>query len=485
VLLALAGFAWFLGTLGGSSVGVVAMVGTTLLTLHRGPLLHAVVGYPNGQASDRLGFLAMLMGYAYAATVGVARNDVVTIVVVSLVLAATIRGYASAAGPERRARMTALVAAVTLSLPLAGGSAERLARAGQEVEQAVLWAYEAAIVLVAIILLVDLLFGQWARETVTRLVVDLGEGSESGTVQARLARALGDQSLSIAYWVPEANGYVDEGGTPVTLPQAGSGKAVTEMEQQGERIGVLVHEASVSEEPGLVEAVASAAKIALSNVRLRAEVRRQVAELDASRRRILEAGDAQRQRLQQELRAGAGQRLEEVRELLNLALEEARSASDRLEAPGLEDALREARAAQVELQELAAGIHPVLLTEGGLGSALSSLAERALVPVRMVVSTQRLPAAVETAIYFLCSEALTNVAKYARASRVDIEVMAETNVAAVLVADDGVGGADPAAGSGLAGIADRIEALGGRLVVDSSAGNGTRLRAEIPTGAAP
>jgi len=150
---------------------------------------------------------------------------------------------------------------------------------------------------------------------------------------------------------------------------------------------------------------------------------------------------------------------------------------------GLENARRELDAAQAEVQELAAGIHPAVLTARGFGAALSCLAERAPVPVRLVVPPQRLPAVIETAVYFICSEALTNVGKYAHASRVDVVVRAQGDLVTVLIADDGAGGADPSAGSGLRGVADRVEAVGGRFLVDSPAGRGTRLLAEIPAAA--
>jgi signal transduction histidine kinase len=480
-LIALSGVTWFLGTLAGSRTGAIAALGVALLTLHRGPLFHAIVSYPSGRTPDRVGFFAVLLGYAYAATVALARNNVVTIVVVSLVLVTTVRGYARASGPERRARVVAILAAVAVALPLAFGSIERLRGTEPNLEQAVLWGYEVALVLIAVGFLLDLLRGRWAQAAVTRLVVDLGEDSDTGTLRARLAHALGDRSLTIAYWLPETNGYVDERGDPVAPPDAGSGRAVTLIEQQGERIGALVHEASVLDDPDLIDAVALAAKIAITNTHLRAEVRRQVAELDASRRRILEAGDAQRRRLQQELSVGVEKRLEDVRELLERALREAHSAPDRPGTEGLEDTERELNQTQVEVQELAAGIHPPLLSERGLGPALSSLAQRAPCPVRLVVPPRRLPALIETTVYFVCSEALTNVAKYARASRVDVEVRSVGDMVTVLIADDGVGGADLEGGSGLLGLADRIEALGGRLIVESPAGEGTRLRADIPT----
>ena len=483
LLVALTGFAWFLGTLAGSRIGGAATLGAALLFVHRGPLCHAIIGYPRGRALDRLSLVVVAAVYVYAAAAPIARNDGVTIAVTFLVLAATIRGYALAAGSGRRARVTAIAAATALAVPLAGGAVARLIGAGPGVEQAVPWGYEAVLVLIAAGFLADIARGRWTQAVVTRLVVDLGEGTGTGMLQARLAHALGDRSLVIAYWLPEASGYVDESGNPVVLPGAGSGMAVTVIERQGERIAALVHDAAVLDDPGLMDAVASAARIALSNVQLRARVRRQVAELDASRRRVLEAGDAQRRRLQQELRAGAGERLTEVGELVDLGLQGAHAAADGSVAARLEDARRALDAAQAELQELAAGIHPAMLTERGFGLALSCLAERAPVPVRLAVPPQRLPAAIETAVYFICSEALTNVGKYAHASQADIVVGADGDLVTVLVADDGVGGADPSAGSGLKGLADRLEALGGRFRVESPAGGGTRLLAEIPAAA--
>ena len=171
----------------------------------------------------------------------------------------------------------------------------------------------------------------------------------------------------------------------------------------------------------------------------------------------------------------------EVEELVDLGVGSARAAGDRAVTARLEDARRELDAARTELQELAAGIHPAVLTERGLGPALSCLAGRAPVLVRLAVPPQRLPAIIETAVYFICSEALTNVGKYAQASRVDVAVRADADLVTVLIADDdGVGGADrrpdPVSGAWRTG----FEALGGQFLVDSPAGRGTRLLAEIP-----
>ena len=424
-----------------------------------------------------MSLVVVTLGYAYAAIVPIARNSVATIIVVLLVLATTIRGYFVAAGPDRHSRTAAIAASALLTLALAGGSVVRLSGAYSNIEQTVLWGYEAVLILIAVGLLADLLRGRWAQAAVTKLIVDLGEPSESGTLASRLAHDLGDPSLSIAYWLPEANVYVDQGGKPLVIPDSGSGRAVTVIEDRGERIAALVHDSAVLDEPDLVNAVASAARIAVSNVRLQADVRRQVADLDASRRRILQAGDAQRRRLQQELRECAAGRLGHVRELLTLVRQD--TGVNGLAAMSLEDAERELQMAEVELQELASGIHPTVLTEQGLGAALSFLADRAPVPVRLVVSPGRLPAALEAAVYFTSSEALADVAKHAHASRVTVEVARGEREISITIADDGVGGAD-SAGSGLRGIADRVEAVGGRLNVTSPIGAGTCLVAEIP-----
>ena len=477
-LLALTGFAWFLGTLAGSRIGAVAALGAALPVVHRGPLCHAIIGYPGGRPLSRLSMIVVAAVYVYATVVPLAGDDVVTIVVALAVLAATIWGYALAAGPDRRARVTAVAAAAVLAIPLAGGSVARLLGAGAE--QVVVWGYEAVLVLIAAGFVADLLWGRWAQAAVTKLVVDLGGDSEAGTLRTRLAHALGDRSLAIGYWLPEANGYADERGNRVELPDAGSGRAVTVVEYDGERVAALVHDAALLGDPGLAESVAQAARIALSNVRLRADAQRRVTELAASRRRILEARDTQRRRLQQQLQASAGRHLTGVRELLALAVREARVSGDQAAAGGLADTGKELAEAEAELRELAAGIHPPLLTERGLGPALASLAERSPVPVQLAAPSGRLPAVVETAVYFACSEALANVAKHARATYVDVQVRLDGDLVAVLIADDGTGGADPSSGSGLKGIADRVEALGGRLRVQSPAGRGTRLLAKIP-----
>jgi signal transduction histidine kinase len=477
-LLTLTGFAWFLGTFARSDIAGVAALGAAVLTFHRGLLFHAIVTYPSGRLSgSRLVSAAVALGYAYAVIVPVAQGNVATIIMVFLVLAAAGAGYVRAAGPERQARLAAVAAAAVIAVPLGVGSVVPLL-GSDTYAGPVLWGYEAAMILIAIGFLVDLRYGRWGQAAVTKLVVDLGQPGESGTLTARLARALGDPRLVMAYWVPEANGYFDEAGIPVVLPGPETGRAVTVIERRGERVAALVHDAALLQEPGLVDGVAAAAAMAVSNVRLRADVRRQVAELESSRRRLVQARDAQRQGLQQELAEGVAQRLRLVRDLLAPARRAGIATAN--DPGGLRDVVRELDLAEAELQELAAGIHPALLTSQGLGPALALLAGRSPVPVRLSVLPERLPAFLEAAVYFTCSEALANVAKYAHASGVSIEVARGGRAVRVVVADDGVGGADLVRGSGLVGLKDRAEALGGRLMVTSPADAGTTIQVLIP-----
>jgi PAS domain S-box-containing protein len=214
--------------------------------------------------------------------------------------------------------------------------------------------------------------------------------------------------------------------------------------------------------------------------RLNAELHARLEELAASRSRIVTAGDVERRRLERNLHDGAQQRLV----TLSLAL---RVAQTKLESDpaaaraALAEAGDELALALDELRELARGLHPAVLSERGLRAALETIAGRAPLPVEIAgVPDGRLPEPVEAAAYYLVAEALTNVAKYAQASRVQVRVAARDSGVVVEVADDGVGGADPSAGSGLRGLADRVEALGGSLEVVSPEGGGTALRAEIP-----
>ncbi len=478
VLLAAAGFTWFLGTFAGSSESAYADFGSVFLTLHRGPLVHALLAYPSGRVRGWSERAAIAVSYVLAAVADAGKTPEATIFVACLVLAVAARRYIASAGPERRARLLAAAAAAAFSAVLLVSGVTRLAGAGGSVDRGVLWAYQVALVLIGAGLLIDLLLGRWTLATVTGLIVDLGELGETGPLRDRLAGALGDPSLVVGYRLPERDAYVDDRGREVELPEPGSDRTVTIVRDRGEPVAALVHDAGALSDPDLVDSVAAAARIAVANARLQAEVRRQVAELEASRRRIVEAADAQRRRLERELREGAEQRLAEVRALLD---EAGRGAGDGSPfAAMLTETRAELERAQSELSEFARGIHPRTLTDGGLPLALTDLAGRAAVPVELSVADGRFPPPVEAAAYFVCSEALANIGKYAQASRAAIDVDSRDGKLVVSVSDDGRGGASLDAGSGLRGLVDRVEALGGRLNVESPPGEGTLLVAELP-----
>jgi signal transduction histidine kinase len=324
-----------------------------------------------------------------------------------------------------------------------------------------------------------LLFGRTARSAVADLVVEL-ERTPPGHVREALARTLGDPTLELALWLPERACYADADGRPIDVPSSTPDRAVTVLGPAESPVAALLHDPALLERRGLLEAAAAAARLALENERLQAELRAQLAELRASRARIVAAGDEERRRLERNLHDGAQQRLLS----LGLALQLARGHLG-AEANGASELLAEAedelRAALDELRELARGIHPAILTDQGLEAAVRSLAERSAVPVTIAaVPEERLDEPVEAAAYFLVSESLANVAKYAHASAVRVSIVRRDGHALVDVEDDGVGGADPARGSGLRGLSDRVHALDGSLCVESPRGTGTRIHAEIP-----
>jgi signal transduction histidine kinase len=202
-------------------------------------------------------------------------------------------------------------------------------------------------------------------------------------------------------------------------------------------------------------------------------------ELAASRARIVEAGDDARRRLERDLHDGAQQRLVAVS--LSMRMARSRLEKDPVEAARLLDQAGEQLSQGLEqLRELARGIHPAVLTDRGLQPSLESLASRAPFPVELEAPDERFAQPVEVAVHYLVSEALTNAAKHAGASAATVTVRSDDGILVAEIADDGRGGADPAAGTGLRGLADRVEALGGRLRVESAAGRGTRVRAELP-----
>jgi signal transduction histidine kinase len=309
---------------------------------------------------------------------------------------------------------------------------------------------------------------------VSKLIARLGQVPGEEALRTALAEALGDPSLRLAYWLPDAERFVDAAGRPFPMPERGW----TAVELHGRRVAAIVHDPALDEEPQLVRTAGAAAALALENQRLSAELRARIEDLRASRARIVEAGDAERHRLERDLHDGAQSRLVALAMKLRMAR---RRAEDRPDVTAiLDESSVELQASLDELRELARGIHPAVLTDRGLGPALEMLASRAPVPVDVAGDVDDLPPAVATAVYFVVSEGLTNVAKYARARHATVTVSRDDNRVVAEVADDGVGGADLARGSGLRGLVDRVAALDGSLELHSPPESGTRLRAEFP-----
>jgi signal transduction histidine kinase len=319
-----------------------------------------------------------------------------------------------------------------------------------------------------------------ARAAVAGLVVELGDREVATDLRQALSRALGDPSLDVVYWFPAGARYVDSDGRPVELPPRQSDRMTTVVERSGQPIAALVHDPALQENAQLIDSVCAAAAMTLENQRLQAELRARLAELQASRARLVDATEAERTRIERDLHDGTQQRL--VSLAMSLGLLDTKLPADPQAAKPIAQEARHALAVALEeLRELSHGIHPAVLTERGLVAALEELADRSALPAYVEVSIDERPRpAVEAAAYFVVSEALSNAAKHSHAGEVRIAASCMDDLLVVEVADDGIGGAALHAGSGLRGLTDRVEALGGRLLVSSPPGRGTTVRAELP-----
>jgi signal transduction histidine kinase len=410
--------------------------------------------------------------------------DTIQRVMISLgsVLLAIVLGrrWLRSSGPVRRQMAPVLVGAIAILMQSASWILFTVRISLGPFEDLVLVAQIA----IPIAILSVMLRARMARAAVADLVVELGQTPTPARLRDALANALGDPSLQVAYWAPVQNRFVDSDGEMVELPEDGTGQAVTLLERDGVPAAAIIHDAILLEEPGLVASVASAMRLAVENDRLTAAVEDQLTEVRASRARIVAAGEAARRRLERDLHDGAQQRLVALTLALRLARTRLGDDADPAVRLSLEQASDEAKAAVAELRELARGIHPQILTEAGLHAAIESLAGRMAAPVSVDIDpAARFAPAVEAIAYFVVSESLANIAKYAEAGAVDVRAGWQDGVLTVEVADDGRGGADPRTGTGLRGLLDRVSAADGTLEVVSPRGGGTRIVARIPTAA--
>jgi signal transduction histidine kinase len=375
------------------------------------------------------------------------------------------------------ARVTLLPLGLAVFFAAAEFIAQRVVWLGgwQSTVAALDWVDRANALLLPLAIFVGLAAIRRRRGPLGDLVVELGRAGP-GDVRPALARSLGDSSLELALWIPDRQDFVDEAGAPIDTSAIPPGRAVTAVGPPGEPVAALIHDERLLGQRSLLEAAGSAARLALENTRLQAELRAQLAELRSSRARIVEAADAERRRLERDLHDGAQQRLL----ALGLALQLLRERNADPELLGQAEA--ELQTALHELRDLARGIHPTILTEQGLGAAVRSLADRAPIPVEVDAGDERYPAAIETAAYFVVAEALNNIAKHAAARSAAVTIDRRNGRLRVEVSDDGRGGAVATAGGGLQGLADRVAAAGASLTLASEPGAGTTLHVELPCG---
>jgi signal transduction histidine kinase len=466
-LLAATGALWFVGT-----VSVAAVYA------YRGPLLQATLTYPNGRARGRVQLPAAVCAYVAAAIAPVWRSETLTIVLSLAFVAAAAAHRRGAVGRKRREATYALAATAAVAGLLVATAVVRLIASSPSATDLSRVIFEAGLAVLAFALVRGLLEEPWARTAATDLVVELAE-SQSGSLRDRLARAVGDPTLEIGFRAADGEGFVDAEGRSMMLPPPGSRRRTTVLDRGDRASAVLVHDPALLDDPGVAAALAEAVDLAGSNARLQAEVWAQIAELEASRRRLVVAADDERRRLEQRLQETAERRL------MTLLPELGRARHAASEDPELATRLRrvaeQLEHALADVRRLAAGLHPRELVERGLTGALEALASRSPVPVELELALPERPLVdIERTAYFVCSEGLANIAKYAGASRASIAVSTIGSRLHVKVADDGAGGADPSRGSGLRGLADRVEALGGSLRVDSPPADGTRLLVELP-----
>jgi signal transduction histidine kinase len=519
LLLTLFGFAVLIRTWQYSPQPLVFMVGFALGALAFALFGHVALAYPSGRVTDRFERALVVAGYAavlafpltmllftsettglkYAPLApdspllvaahdelarGLERAFVVVFfgVLTACFVALLVRKFVAASARTRRILAPLLLAALVAALRAFYEFLSIFVSPIPAIADYVYWWQVAGQIALSIAIVWGLLSSRLAAAQVADLVREL-DRVPPAELEAALARAVGDPTLELAFWLPERGEYVDAGGNPVAVPEPGPHRAVTPLEHDGEPIALIVHDVGLREDPRLLESAGTAIRLALENARLQAELKAQLARVQESRARIVAAGDEQRRRIERDLHDGAQQRL------VALALE-LRVAQKRLGAdvpPELEEVLAgavdELQLAVGELRELARGVHPAILTEDGLAAALESLADRTPLPVTIVSAPERrLPAPIEGAAYFVACEALANAVKHADATAITIRAEQRNGSLVVEVTDNGIGGADIASGSGLRGLADRVEAHGGRLRVESPVGGGTKVTGEVPCG---
>lgn len=319
---------------------------------------------------------------------------------------------------------------------------------------------------------------QLARSSVADLILRLAASPSSDGVQNELRHSLQDPTLVVWFWLPADKVYVNVNAEVATTPPTDGRWLISVQTSTAEPLAALVVDPSLERHPGLVGPAVAACGFALENGRLQADIKAQLAEVYASRARIAQAALAERRRIERNLHDGAQQSL--LAAAASLGMARAKATPDGEVTKAIDRARSNMHRALTELRQLAHGIHPALLSQSGLAPAIEDVAGRLKLPVQLEVMKDRLPATAETTIYFVVCETLTNTAKYANAETVAVIIEPCGPDVRVRIEDNGVGGAAASPGSGLAGLADRIHALGGTMEIDSPVNGGTRILVSVP-----
>ena len=452
MLMTATGFAWFVGVLGSSDIPVLFTFGQALGSLYFATAIHMLLAAPTGRLQTRAERRIVIASYVvtlavvpfflfadpaehydcadcpenvilvqpHETLVHVASFviNVAGLLLVIAVLVSLIRRWRRATAPERRVYAPVYGAGIAMMLALIATLVSQSTARESEVESVAFLVTLVPLALMPYLFLASLVRARMIQSgAVGELIARLNEAPRPGELREALARALGDNSLELVYWLPEDERFVDADGHPYELPPEGSGRAVTKVEREGGCIAAIVYDDSLRDAAAHSARSARPRALALQNERLEAELRAKVEELRASRERIFASGSTERRRLERDLHDGAQQRL--VSMALNTAPRPLEAATTtRSRGPALLGAGEELDAALGELRELARGIHPAVLTDRGLDTALEALARRAPVPVELDDAAGRAAAGGgRVAAYFVVAEALTNVAKYARPAR--------------------------------------------------------------------
>lgn len=463
---------WFIAGVRWVDVPGVEPLAIALAGTYRGVAVHAVLTFPTGRTRGRS--QVATIAAAYAASL-VPQPLGAVLVAGFLVVGLTLDVRDSGSDPSGRRRRPAWIVGTALAFALLASHVLPAILPSQ-------WRFDAriidqlAIIAVATGLSYPLLRAASRREMVTDLVVELDPAR--GGLTTELARAIGDPTLDVGYWLPEQGRYGDPNGRVIDPSAAASDdRGRTFIDRDGTPVAVLIHDPTLTTDPAIRAAIARAAALSTANMRLRTEARAQAANVQASRRRILDAVDEERRALDLRLRTDVEPRLVALERDIATALDDADDPD-----PDLAGALAQLGQTRRDLTSVTNDLHPRILDELGLHGALDALIARSPVAAELTwTGTEPTDPSVRTALYFACSEALTNVAKHAQATSVRVEVRCDVGRVTLEVQDDGRGGADPANGTGLQGLRDRVATLGGDLTIRTSAAGGTHLIGSLPT----